>query len=406
MNGASGCLAITSEGRRGMLYFETGRIVNAIDDSRVEGEEGAYKLFTWKRGRFEFRAEPFTGHGLIEVSTEALMLEAARRMDEAGGAEGSPGGEAEKLLEHQQAFGALREVFQNLASEARAADAVIGRAAATDLAALKRADDLLLLRPNHPARLRLHGAWRIGRAAAVDAAEYSHIRARLFGEVADPPRFAEVELSGNRRVHVSRLGEGTHEALWVRPSALPAPAAAHLIAPPDQMALLASASSGLVLVASSDPAVASRVLHALVGARLQHVPETVLVSADPPIYRHKDGAGVLLDTTPGDLRTALELASPETLALDVVTVVPGSLSRRLGPVRMIIARVAGEAGPTMLDQWRQSLDPVDRTTVDGWLQSQNVVLVAAHRPGPDESTLPFNAWTSGASMPVPQNVRG
>src|SRR6185436_15938589 len=150
MNGASGCLTIVVGKKRGSLFFENGRVVNALDDARLEGEEAAYRLFTWKHARFEFRAEPFTGNGLIEVSTEALMLEAARRMDEAGAPAGESGAE-ERLLEHQQAFGALREVFQNLASEARAADAVIGRAAATDLAALKRADDLLLLRPGRPA---------------------------------------------------------------------------------------------------------------------------------------------------------------------------------------------------------------------------------------------------------------
>lgn len=401
MNGASGCLTLHADGRRGSLYFEAGRIVNAVDDTRLEGEDAAYRLFEWKHGRFEFRPEAPTGVTLIEIATEALMLEAARRLDEAVGAEAR--GAADRLLEHQHAFGALRDAFQNLAQEAREHGVAIAGAAATELGALRRVGDVLLLRPGRPPRIRLHGTWRATRDAALDGAEYTTLRARLLGVAPDAETFpaaAEVELSGGRLVHVTRTGSGAAEMLWVRPTALAAPSATHLIAPPDQMALLLGAGRGLMLVASADADVASPVFHALVAARLEQQPETVLLASERRLYRHREGAGVLVEAWPESLGAALETAAPETLALDVIGPPAGSLARRLGSVRLLIARASCEGGPAMLDQWRHSFDAADRASLDAWIQGQNVMLIAAHRPGPEETTLPFSAWTSGSAMPA------
>lgn len=85
LNGASGTLHVTSDGRPGWLRFERGQIVEARDARSQDGVEAAYEVFTWRQGTFEFRVEPPTGGNgrRIQTSTEGLMMEAARRMDEA-----------------------------------------------------------------------------------------------------------------------------------------------------------------------------------------------------------------------------------------------------------------------------------------------------------------------------------
>ena len=57
LNGATGRLVIHQGSKRGFLIFEEGRIINAVDDESREGENAAYKIFTWKSGRFELRPE-------------------------------------------------------------------------------------------------------------------------------------------------------------------------------------------------------------------------------------------------------------------------------------------------------------------------------------------------------------
>jgi len=85
LNGASGTLHVTSHDRPGWLRFERGQIVEARDEQMQDGVEAAYEVFTWRQGTFEFRVDPPTGGNgrRIHTSTEGLMMEAARRMDEA-----------------------------------------------------------------------------------------------------------------------------------------------------------------------------------------------------------------------------------------------------------------------------------------------------------------------------------
>ena len=114
LNGATGELCVTRDGRRGYLYFDRGQIVNAVDDEYHEGDGAAFNLFTWKSGTFEFRAGAPTGTRAVTSGTEGLMLEAARRMDELGLGES---GEEAKLTQRARALDALREAFQAVARE-------------------------------------------------------------------------------------------------------------------------------------------------------------------------------------------------------------------------------------------------------------------------------------------------
>ena len=85
LNGASGLLHVSSEGRKGWLRFDRGQITDALDANASEALDAACAVFAWRHGTFEFRAGKPSGDGRrIHQATEGLMLEAARRMDEAG----------------------------------------------------------------------------------------------------------------------------------------------------------------------------------------------------------------------------------------------------------------------------------------------------------------------------------
>ena len=118
LNGATGCLVVEDSGQRSSLYFEDGRLVNAVDEELREGENAAYRIFAWRSGRFEFRPGPVTGNTTIRATTDAVMLEAARRMDEAQSAEPVGGGHASaRLVERQSELEELRDAFSRVAGE-------------------------------------------------------------------------------------------------------------------------------------------------------------------------------------------------------------------------------------------------------------------------------------------------
>ncbi len=69
----------------GIVLVRDGRIVHARLDNTSEpvDAECVYHLLTWPAGEFEFTACLVEGEDRIGVSTTALLMEAARRMDEA-----------------------------------------------------------------------------------------------------------------------------------------------------------------------------------------------------------------------------------------------------------------------------------------------------------------------------------
>lgn len=63
------------------VYFDKGRIIHA-DFSEDEGDEAIYALFGDERGSFEFQVGVPSEKQTVKSSTENLMLEAIRRLDE------------------------------------------------------------------------------------------------------------------------------------------------------------------------------------------------------------------------------------------------------------------------------------------------------------------------------------
>lgn len=87
LNGVTGSLHVTSEGRRGFLRFELGHIIDAVDEWLDEGEPAAFRILGWRTGTFEFQAGTPGGRRTIRHGTEGLLIEAAQRLDETAASE-------------------------------------------------------------------------------------------------------------------------------------------------------------------------------------------------------------------------------------------------------------------------------------------------------------------------------
>lgn len=90
LSGATGTLRVASSGRQGHFRFDRGQVAGALDDLGPDGVESAYRLFTWRTGTFAFSVGTPGSDRTIDESTEGLMMEAARRMDESGATHASP----------------------------------------------------------------------------------------------------------------------------------------------------------------------------------------------------------------------------------------------------------------------------------------------------------------------------
>lgn len=78
----SGRLTVDHPRGRARVYFDKGVAVHADFDG-MGGEEAVYALFADERGAFEFRIGMPAPEETIKSSTENLVLEAVRRLDEA-----------------------------------------------------------------------------------------------------------------------------------------------------------------------------------------------------------------------------------------------------------------------------------------------------------------------------------
>lgn len=79
---STGRLIITKPFKKGILYLKEGKVINS-EVGKLKGMPGFLELFTWEEGNFEFVDEDVSNVSVaISMSSEALILEAARIMDE------------------------------------------------------------------------------------------------------------------------------------------------------------------------------------------------------------------------------------------------------------------------------------------------------------------------------------
>jgi two-component system phosphate regulon response regulator PhoB len=77
----NGRLVVTSNQRKGEVYFQDGYVVHALVDRR-KGEEAVYRLLTWKTGQFSFDAGVLPATQTMKKSAEGLLMEGMQRLDD------------------------------------------------------------------------------------------------------------------------------------------------------------------------------------------------------------------------------------------------------------------------------------------------------------------------------------
>lgn len=117
----TGTFTIRSDGRNGTITISEGQMVSVVDDVLKEGEDTFYKIVTWKDGTFEFAPCPVAigATPKIPMSTDGLLLEAARKLDEGEIGDGvesddSAGTHASAVLRNQQFAGEFAELLTSL----------------------------------------------------------------------------------------------------------------------------------------------------------------------------------------------------------------------------------------------------------------------------------------------------
>jgi hypothetical protein len=92
----TGRLLVTSKGSQGSLYFTDGRVVAASFEltagtERYADHEAVYRILGLQEGVFEFLAEEVEIEPRIQESTQALLMETFRRLDEKKRGDKRPG---------------------------------------------------------------------------------------------------------------------------------------------------------------------------------------------------------------------------------------------------------------------------------------------------------------------------
>lgn len=101
MERRDGMLILERKRQLGRLHVRGGRVIRArIEGSkadhrrRPQGAEAVYELLTWTEGRFELWNADVEGADEVGKSTAYLLMEGARRVDEARAAEDEESGDS------------------------------------------------------------------------------------------------------------------------------------------------------------------------------------------------------------------------------------------------------------------------------------------------------------------------
>jgi CheY-like chemotaxis protein len=92
MERKTGIVLVERESSTARLYLRKGRVIRADTDGtpRLVGTAAVYEVLTWPRGTFDFLVGDVGGVDDIQTSTTYLIMEGARRLDEANQERGGP----------------------------------------------------------------------------------------------------------------------------------------------------------------------------------------------------------------------------------------------------------------------------------------------------------------------------
>ena len=77
----NGALEIETEGNRGEIYFENGKVVYA-KTKETAGEESIHYILRWTKGKFLFSPEKKAPEKKMNIPIQNLILDAAKQIDE------------------------------------------------------------------------------------------------------------------------------------------------------------------------------------------------------------------------------------------------------------------------------------------------------------------------------------
>ena len=222
VNEASGMLRVEDDEGKGYLYFDGGTIINAIDQDRREGEEAAKRVFAMKGAQFSFVADLPSVARRIECSTQNLMMEVARALDEEHADDGG-----DHVREATEATSTLRELFRRLDSESKvlAHRSPQGFAIADLLGAIRGAPrSALFLRAGAAPEVHVSGRIVPLGATLLDRPGYEGLRDHLLREAAGGLDGLEgtgsdrtLQLSDGEAYRLQTLRAGEVEILVIRP---------------------------------------------------------------------------------------------------------------------------------------------------------------------------------------------
>ncbi len=79
----SGVIHLTREDDEGEITFIDGRVIDAVTNNR-KGADAVYRMLVWNNGTFEIEFKNVDRGETIELSTQGLLMEGMRRLDEWG----------------------------------------------------------------------------------------------------------------------------------------------------------------------------------------------------------------------------------------------------------------------------------------------------------------------------------
>lgn len=74
---------VGEDGYKASIYFREGRVIDA-ELGRLQGQSAVYRLLVWSEGHFQVEFKTIRRKDVIEMSTQALLMEGMRRLDEWG----------------------------------------------------------------------------------------------------------------------------------------------------------------------------------------------------------------------------------------------------------------------------------------------------------------------------------
>jgi len=409
VNRASGVLTIREGSIARFLYFGEGAIVNAVDEERREGDEAAFNVLTTLRGTFSFDPTKGPEMKLVTLPANALLMEAARRMDEqaAEAAEAAAAADGATTVDpntaprpsHLRSLDLLSEAFREISGARPRGSSEMGPIV------FEHPDDIAVIRPGLPVRIRSHGEWRES-GPAVDDVDIMAVRQRLLDGAAQLPTGPE----GGARWRIRReglsatvesFGTAAEEWLVLRPYGVDPPGAIQLRGPTDRLAALLRLPQVLVLVGGPEASLVNRLMHAIVRLWAETMNGTCVVLEHEAVHRHTDAAGTVLHALPHDGARLIRATQPELVAIEAGgtnAAGPGLLAALGCAPRLVAGVVAADSRP-LVALWLSSIEQSVAHQLEARLSATPFGWVFATRE--QDGLLMFDAGLLERNAPAP-----